>query len=54
LIILIISQIDRYYDPAKSSYPDLDDVRLPNPLDLTLFTRACFLNDGEITSAAIG
>ncbi len=28
--------------------PELKDVRLPNPIDLTLFTKACFLNDGEV------
>lgn len=53
LIILILSQIDRSYDPAQSPYPDLEDVRLPNPLDLKLFTRACFLNGGEIKSVAV-
>ena len=48
LIIVFISQIDRSYDPAKKSYPDLSDVRLPNPLDLTLFDKLCFLNNGEV------
>ena len=28
--------------------PGLGDVRLPNPLDLTLFNKACFLNNGTI------
>lgn len=48
LIILCISQIDRSYDPLKKPCPDIKDVRLPNPLDLTLFNKACFLNSGEI------
>jgi replicative DNA helicase len=48
LIIVCISQIDRSYDPAKKSCPDLSDVRLPNPLDLTLFDKLCFLNNGEV------
>jgi hypothetical protein len=30
------------------SFPDLEDVRLPNPLDLSLFTKTCFLNNGEV------
>jgi replicative DNA helicase len=48
LIFVFISQIDRSYDPSMKSCPDLDDVRLPNPLDLRLFTKTCFLNNGEV------
>lgn len=48
LILVFISQIDRTYDPAKKSVPDMDDIRLPNPLDLALFDKAFFLNDGEV------
>jgi len=52
LIFVFISQIDRAYDPLKKPCPDLEDVRLPNPLDLSLFTKTCFLNDGEIRFGA--
>jgi hypothetical protein len=48
LVLVFISQIDRSYDPSKKPFPDLGDVRLPNPLDLSLFDKACFLNKGEI------
>ncbi len=48
LIFVFISQIARTYDPSKKPCPDLDDVRLPNPLDLSLFTKTCFLNNGEV------
>src|SRR5215204_210868 len=48
LIFVFISQIDRAYDPLKKTCPDLEDVRLPNPLDLSLFTKTCFLNNGEV------
>jgi replicative DNA helicase len=48
LILIFISQIDRSYDPSTKPCPDIDDVRLPNPLDLSLFNKMCFLNDGEI------
>lgn len=48
LILIFISQIDRSYDPSKKPFPDLDDVRLPNPLDLSLFDKLCFLNSGGI------
>jgi hypothetical protein len=48
LIFVFISQIDRAYDPLKKPCPDLEDVRLPNPLDLSLFTKTCFLNNGKV------
>jgi replicative DNA helicase len=48
LIMVFISQIDRSYDPSTKPCPDLEDVRLPNPLDLTLFDKTLFLNGGEV------
>ena len=48
LIVIFISQIDRSYDAAKKPCPDLADVRMPNPLDLKLFNKTCFLNDGAV------
>lgn len=48
LIVVFISQIDRSFDPVKKTCPDLEDVRLPNPLDLSLFDKACFLHAGEV------
>ena len=48
LILVFIAQIDRRYDPARKPCPDLDDVRLPNPLDLSLFGKACFLHAGAM------
>jgi replicative DNA helicase len=48
LIMVFISQIDRSYDPSKKPFPDTGDVRLPNPLDLKLFDKTCFLNNGEV------
>ena len=47
-ILVFLSQIARAYDPATKPFPDLEDVRLPNPLDLSLFDKSCFLNKGEI------
>ena len=47
-IIVAISQIDRSFDPQAKRLPDLSDVRLPNPLDLALFTKTCFLHEGEV------
>ncbi|CDX43069.1 Replicative DNA helicase [Mesorhizobium plurifarium] len=48
LVLVFISQVDRSYDPARKPFPDIGDIRLPNPLDLSLFDKACFLNKGEI------
>ena len=48
LIVVFISQIDRSYDPVVKPCPDISDVRLPNPLDLKLFDKTCFLNSSEI------
>lgn len=48
VVIVFISQIDRSYDPAAKPCPDMTDIRLPNPLDLGLFDKACFVNNGAI------
>jgi len=47
LVVILISQIDRSYDPIAKPLPDIADIRLPNPLDLSLFTKMIFLNNGE-------
>ncbi|KZL14277.1 DNA helicase [Pseudovibrio sp. Ad26] len=48
IIIALISQVQRDFDLASKSLPDLSDIRLPNPVDLTVFTKSCFLHNGEI------
>ncbi|QEL23084.1 DNA helicase [Bosea sp. F3-2] len=48
LILVFISQVDRSYEASGKPFPDIADVRLPNPLDLSLFDKACFLNRGEV------
>jgi len=52
LIIVVRSQINRLYDPASRPLPGLADVRLPNPLDLSLFDRTCFLHNGKVQISA--
>lgn len=47
-IMIFSSQIDRNYELSEKSFPDMRDVRLPNPLDLSIFDKAYFMNDGEI------
>lgn len=53
VIFVVISQIDRAYDATRKPCPDLSDVRLPNPLDLSLFSKACFLNDGDVRFTSV-
>jgi replicative DNA helicase len=50
-IFVFISQIDRTFDLTGKRLPDLADIRLPNPLDLTLFNKTCFLHDGDMQIA---
>ncbi len=47
-ICAVIAQIDRSFDLSGKSMPDVLDVRLPNPLDLSAFDRVCFLHNGAI------
>jgi replicative DNA helicase len=53
LVLVFISQIDRSFDPQSKAMPSLADVRLPNPLDLGLFSKTCFLNDGHAQFDAV-
>lgn len=46
-IIVLLSQIDRAFERPGRRIPGLEDVRLPNPADLKLSARACFLHEGE-------
>ena len=52
VIVVCIAQIDRSFDPAAKPCPDITDVRLPNPVDLGLFGKTCFLHAGEVRFAA--
>ncbi|MBY5932434.1 replicative DNA helicase [Tateyamaria omphalii] len=47
-VVVLISQIDRAFELSSSSMPALADIRLPNPVDLSLFDKRCFLHDGQI------
>lgn len=52
-IIILISQIDRKYELGTQDLPTLADVRTPNPLNLSLFTKSCFLSEGEVRLEAV-
>ncbi|MEO8375001.1 MAG: DNA helicase [Sphingomonas bacterium] len=46
-ITVALAQIDRAFESTGKSFPELADIRLPNPVDLTLFTKACFMHNGD-------
>lgn len=48
LVVVLISQIDRCVELSNSTFPTIEDVRLPNPLDLTLFDKTLFLNQRAV------
>lgn len=52
--IVAISQVDRAFEAHGGSLPGLADIRLPNPVDLGLFSHACFLHDGQMRLQTIG
>lgn len=54
VILVFIAQIDRSYTLSEKPFPGLADIRLPNPLDLTLFDAACFMNDGKARIDRLG
>ncbi|MDE1157520.1 MAG: DNA helicase [Neorhizobium sp.] len=47
VVLGFISQIDRSFEAEGKRLPDIGDIRLPNFVDLGLFSKACFLHNGE-------
>ena len=54
LVFVFLSQIHRSFDGGGKDVPGLADVRLPNPLDLTLFTKACFVHADQVSFGSLG
>jgi replicative DNA helicase len=54
LIFVFLSQIHRSFDGGERDVPGLADVRLPNPLDLLLFTKMCFVHANRVSFASLG
>ncbi|MEL6644843.1 MAG: DNA helicase [Pseudomonadota bacterium] len=50
-IVVMISQIDRAFELSPNDMPSIENIRLPNPVDLSLFNKRCFLHDGEVQLA---
>jgi replicative DNA helicase len=48
IILGFISQIDRSFDPERDLVPGIGDIRMPNPIQLGIFSKACFLHDREV------
>ena len=48
LAIVFISQIARAFESSDKPYPDLSDIRLPNPIDLSVFTKTYFMTNGSV------
>jgi len=48
LVIVFVSQIDRAFELSSKQCPELEDIRKINPLNLNLFNKTCFINNGEI------
>jgi len=46
--IVLLSQIDRRFDRSQRTFPDPEDIRLPNPIDLNQFAKTCIIHDGEV------
>ena len=47
-VVVLISQIDRAFELSSSNMPTFADIRLPNPVDLSIFDKKCFLHDGQL------
>jgi replicative DNA helicase len=47
-IIVCLTQIVREYRPSLRALPSLRDVRMPNPIDLSIFDKACFMHGGKM------
>lgn len=50
MTMAFVCQVDRNFDATAALLPDLADIRLPNPLDLSLFDRAVFLHGGRYST----
>jgi replicative DNA helicase len=48
LMIIFICQVDRSFLKTGRRHPDLSDIRLPNPLDVSHFAFAAFVSNGAV------
>ncbi len=48
LITVCLSQVNRAFEGSTRAVPTRADVHQPNPLNLDVFTKGCFLHDGRM------
>lgn len=53
LVMFLLCQIDRHYDPSLHALPGLDDVRRADAVDMTVLNKAVFLQNGQIELQAV-
>lgn len=46
--IVLLSQVDRYFDERETAMPAADDMRLPNPVKKEAFDHFCAIHDGVV------
>lgn len=54
LVLAVLAQIDRRFDPGLAGPPDVGDLRLPNPVAIEAFTQTCFLHAGQMRFGSLG
>ena len=48
VVFVFLSQIDRSFELTEREIPSAEDIRLPNPIDMSVFDKSYFLSDGSI------
>lgn len=48
-VLAFLSQIDRRFVGGDAALPDMNDIRLPNPVASGVFTKACFVHAGRMS-----
>ncbi|MGL5008353.1 MAG: DNA helicase [Paracoccaceae bacterium] len=54
VILGFISQVDRSFVAEGGAVPGMGDVRLPNPIPQGIFSKACFVHEGDVRFEAVG
>ncbi len=52
-VLVLLSQVGRSFELQDRDFPDLADVHLPNPADLSPFSAACFMKAGALRFAEL-
>jgi len=49
ITFVLICQIDRAFEQSGKDFPGIEDVRLPNPVDLSVFNKFCFVHNERMS-----